>query len=205
MGTKVSQLFRPPIFLLRAIANISITQVSSTGLVPDLGLRFIGACSDNVAGATVWANDIDGYAIAVCTQTNKANIQHNHITNACYGIFVDPGIDGAIVRHNTIGPSNPACAFAFFVGSGIAVSGTNADVEHNSIVGQTLGAASTPQNRAVGIAVFDSSATLLASGNQIIRNDLSGNEIDLADISTKHNTVFTKNTCDSSYPDGLCT
>jgi hypothetical protein len=174
-------------------------------LVPDLGLRFIAACSDNVAGATVWANDFDGYAIAVCTQTNKANIQHNHITNACYGIFVDPGFDGVIVRHNTIGPSNPACEYAFFAGSGIAVAGTNAEVEHNSVVGQTIGAASTPTNKAAGIVLFDASASFLASGNKIIRNDLSGNEIDLADVTTLQNTIFKKNTCDSSFPEGLCT
>lgn len=180
--------------------------VYSTGLVQDIGFRFIALCSDNESGATVWNNDIDNYGIGLCVQTNRANIQHNHVTNSCYGVFVDPGVDGAIVRHNDIGPTNPNCATDFFVGSGIVLFGTtNAEVEHNTVVGQNIGSATTPTNVAAGIAVFDASPEQLASGNQVIRNDLSQNQVDIAFASDGTGNVFKKNTCTSSFPTGLCT
>ena len=167
--------------------------------------RFIAICSDNYEGSTVWHNDIDNYGIALCVQTNGANYQHNHVTNSCYGVFVDPGIKGAIVRHNDIGPSNPNCATAFGFSSGIVVFGAiDTQVEHNTIKGQTLGSAATPTNAGAGIGVFDTPGSP-ASGNQIIRNDATNNDIDIAFSASGTNIVFKKNTCASSSPPGLCT
>ena len=176
-------------------------KVKSTGLTT-FGMRFIAMCSDNESGATVWANDIDGYAIALCVQTNKANYQHNRITNACYGIFVDPGVDGAIVRHNTVGPTNPDCLSNFGSTSGIVLFGaTNTEVEHNTVKGQSLGALATAANSGAGVAVFDAPASV-ASGNEVVRNDLSKNDIDILVGSTGAGNVFKKNDC--TTPGTLC-
>jgi len=182
--------------------NFDSNTVTSSGLTPT-GFRYIAICSDNVSGARVWVNDIDGYAIALCVQTNSADVQHNHVTNACYGAFVDPGVNGAILRHNTIGPTNPNCATAFGVASGILVYGaSNTDVDHNDVTGQTLGAADTPENFAVGIGVFDAPG-FLAVGNQVNRNDLTHNDLDLALLSGGTGNVFKANTC--TTPAALCT
>lgn len=189
-------------------------KVISTGL-SQIGLRYIAMCSDNIAGATVWANDIDGYAIALCVQTNGANIQHNHVTNACYGVFVDPGVDGAIIRHNTIGPSNPDCLPYFGNStSGIVIfGGTNASVEHNEVTGQTVGATRTLTNFGAGIGVYDDipedgkGPNYIASGNNIIRNDVTNNDIDLAGYASGTGNVYKKNTCSNpagSVPESGC-
>jgi len=167
--------------------------------------RFIAICSDNYEGSTVWHNDIDNYGIALCVQTNGANYQHNHVTNSCYGVFIDPGVKGAIIRHNDIGPSNPNCATAFGFSSGIVVFGAiDTQVEHNSIKGQTLGAAATAENAGAGIGVFDVPGSP-ASGNQIIRNDAINNDIDIAFFASGAGNIFKKNTCATSSALGLCT
>jgi len=183
--------------------DVRNNDVISKSTTPD-HMRFIAICSDNYEGSTVWHNDIDNYKIALCVQTNGANYQHNHVTNSCYGVFVDPGVKGAIVRHNDIGPSNPNCPAAFGFSSGIILFGAiDTQVEHNTIEGQTLGAAATPENAGAGIGVFDGFGTP-ASGNQINRNDATGNDIDIAFIASGAGNVFKKNTCATSFPAGLC-
>ncbi|RDW76172.1 hypothetical protein BP5796_06993 [Coleophoma crateriformis] len=184
-------------------SDVSDNKILSTGLTP-FGFRLIGVCSDNESGAKVWTNDIDNYGIAICIQTNGADIQHNHITNSCLGAFVDPGVNGAIVRHNDIGPSNPACATAFGISTGIVVSGINTEVQFNTIVGQSIGAAATPSNVGVGILVSDTPGDpRLATGNQIVRNTVKDCQLDLASISTGAGNVFKKNKCQT--PASLCT
>ncbi|RDW82850.1 hypothetical protein BP6252_03962 [Coleophoma cylindrospora] len=184
-------------------SDVSNNKILSTGLTP-FGFRFIGVCSDNESGAKVWTNDVDNYGIAICIQTNGANIQHNHITNSCLGAFVDPGVDGAIVRHNNIGPSNPACATAFGASSGIFVAGINTEVQFNTVVGQTIGAAATSENLGVGINVRDIPGDpRIAAGNQIVRNNVSNCQLDLALNSTGAGNVFKKNKCQT--PASLCT
>ena len=166
--------------------------------------RFIAICSDNYEGSTVWHNDIDNYGIALCVQTNGANYQHNHVTNSCYGVFVDPGVKGAIVRHNDIGPTNPKCGTAFGFSSGIVLFGAiDTQVEHNDIKGQTLGASATPTNAGAGIAVLDVPGSP-ATGNRIIRNEAFDNDVDLANGAASTTNVFKKNKCATSFPDGLC-
>ncbi|KAH8590143.1 pectin lyase fold/virulence factor [Bisporella sp. PMI_857] len=177
--------------------------VLSTGLVPGIGFRYIAMCSDNIQGATVWGNDIDNYGIALCIQTNGANIQHNQVTNSCYGVFVDPGVDGAVVLHNKIGPTNPDCIKNFGVTSGIVVFGaSNTQVKHNEVFGQSLGAAATLTNAGAGIAVFDAGPALLANNNRIVRNEARNNDIDLAIFSSGTGNVVEKNQC--ATPTELC-
>lgn len=195
-------------FLTVASKNTDVrgNTITSSSLFSLIGPS-IGACSDNYYGATVWANDFDGYGISICVQTNGANIQHNHITNSCLSIFVDPGIEGAIIRHNKISSANPICAPAIGVITGISLAGASkTQVEHNDITGQTAGDAAPPGFKGNGISIFDwpEGQAIPAAYNEIFRNDLSYNDQDLALLTAAPGNVFKKNDCVSSTPPGLC-
>ena len=55
-------------------------------------LRVIGICADDRRPAVIADNDVAGYNIGLCIQTQGADVQRNEIHNTCIGVYVDPSI-----------------------------------------------------------------------------------------------------------------
>ncbi len=181
----------------RAFANIVGTSTT---------FPFIGICADDVAGAVVSNNHISGYNISLCVQTPGEAVLNNDVSASCFGVFVDPGIDGAKIRDNHINGTNPRCLdenARFFV-VGIVLSGAvNTEVRRNRVEGQTAGG--LPNGSAAGLAVVDDDTTGAApSGNVVTQNTLSNNDLDLFVRNTGTGNVIKHNKCTSSDPAGLC-
>ncbi|TKA68074.1 hypothetical protein B0A55_10957 [Friedmanniomyces simplex] len=54
-------------------------------------------------------NDVSGYVIGLCVQTNGADIRDNNVHGNCIGTFVDPRTRGARIKNNHVGPTNAIC------------------------------------------------------------------------------------------------
>jgi len=195
-------------FLAAGSTNIRVadnTVVSSSTTKPGS----IGICMDNVnvaGGVQVSNNHISTYIYALCVQTPGAEVHDNHVSDSCNGIFVDPAIDGAKVRHNIISAANPGCG-----AYGIILDGAvNSVVQGNLIEGQTN------NGLAAGLAIVDDPCTdpelslscsalraeAVASGNVVIENILRHNDLDLLVNTTGTGNVITRNFC--STPEDLC-
>jgi nitrous oxidase accessory protein NosD len=180
--------------------------VSST----KLGLS-IGICMDNQSGVLVSNNRVSNQFVGLCVQTPDANVQYNKVTASCFGVFVDPGVNGAKIRHNYIGPTNPMCA-QFGPGSGIIIDGgVNTKILDNLIQGQKMG------GKGAGISIIDDPCTenppsslkclslrhaAVASGNVILRNTLRDNDLDIFVNTTGRGNLIACNKC--STPEMLC-
>ncbi len=154
---------------------------------------------DDLRGAVVRSNHVSGYRIALCVQTDRAEVRNNDVRASCTGVFVDPGIVGAKIHRNHIGQTDPHCEPN--TAAGIVLFGAvNTDVRGNHIQGQTIPAG------AAGVAVLDVSASgPFASGNVVTHNVLRNNDVDLFVTSTGTGNVIEHNECATSVPDGLCT
>ncbi|KAH8651109.1 pectin lyase fold/virulence factor [Xylariales sp. PMI_506] len=174
----------------------------SDNIVKSSSLPFIAICMDDQSDVKVTKNSISDYGIGLCIQTNGAEVTHNNVTNCCFGAFVDPGVDGATVEYNSIGPSNPYCNpyFGGFAAGIIVAGAVNADVHHNTVFGTTDNG--NPNNTAAGILVYDDPGTGdVASGNHISSNKLYDNDVDLAVFSNGTNDIK-QNDC--TTPSELC-
>jgi len=161
-------------------------------------LHAIGVCADDATPTTVDHNDVSGYAIGFCVQTQRADVRHNNVHDNCIGVYVDPGI-GAIVRENRISADNGPCEAFFDTGVGVylqATSGTR--VSGNRIQGHSTSGDDT------GVVITDGEPGQVASNNTVTRNWFAGNGLDvLVNASGTGNTV-THNRCTTSQPAGLC-
>ncbi|RKU42609.1 hypothetical protein DL546_005112 [Coniochaeta pulveracea] len=165
-------------------------------------LKFIAICMDDKSDVHVTQNVISDYGIALCVQTNEADVGHNKVSNVCFGVLVDPGVDGAQVTHNHVGAANPLCQTLFggFAG-GILVNGaTNAGVRHNDVSG--ISDFGNVNQTAYGIGLVDDPQSV-ATGNQITHNTVVGNDVDLLVVASGKNEVD-HNNCASSIPEGVC-
>lgn len=165
-------------------------------------LKFIAICMDDKSDVHVTQNVISDYGIGLCVQTNDADVGHNKVSNTCFGVFVDPGVDGAKVTHNHVGAANPLCQASFggFAG-GILISGaTNAEIRHNDVSG--ISDFGNVNQTAYGIGLVDDPKSL-ASGNQITHNTVFGNDVDLLVVATGENEVA-HNKCAASIPESVC-
>jgi nitrous oxidase accessory protein NosD len=163
----------------------------------------IAMCMDDVSGAKHIRNDISGYYIALCTQTNRGVVKENKVKNSCIGVFVDPNIVGAHIIGNTItdrgqdcptfpDPGNAGAGIVLFGAKNTLVEGNTIENIHNN-------------GQGAGIAVADS-PTSSATGNVVKRNKLKNNDVDIVTTDTKaQDTVFTANKCQSSTPGDYCT
>ncbi|KAI9152303.1 Pectin lyase [Paramyrothecium foliicola] len=180
-----------------ALALGSIKTVLEENEVTSSTLGPIGICSDNQSGALVSKNHVSNQFVGLCVQTDKADIQYNTVSTSCFGVFVDPGVDGAKVRHNHISGTNPICG-QFGLNVGIIVDGaTNTKVLDNVVEGQRL------DGKGAGIAVVDDPCTemplslscillghgAVASGNVVLRNTLRDNDAPLYFNTTGQNNV----------------
>ncbi|RGP58795.1 pectin lyase [Fusarium longipes] len=187
--------------------TIEDNKVVHTGLVVD----GIAICMDNFSDVHVKKNNVSDYGVGLCVQTNRADVHHNAVSQCCFGIFIDPGVAGAKVRHNHIGPSNPACQIAW----GITVDGAaSSKVSDNRIESQRN------KGMGVGLLVMDEECDLnspirglscvtlkrkfVASDNIFLRNNFQDNDLDVI-VNTTSKTKFECNSCKTSLPRGLCT
>jgi nitrous oxidase accessory protein NosD len=54
-------------------------------------LPFIGICMDDKSDVYVIKNNIFGYLIGLCVQTNGADVRDNEVSGGCIGVYIDPG------------------------------------------------------------------------------------------------------------------
>ncbi|KAH8662688.1 pectin lyase fold/virulence factor [Ilyonectria robusta] len=182
-------------------------KVSHTGL----GVQGIAICMDNFSDVQIKNNEVTDYGVGLCVQTNGADVHHNKVSQSCFGIFVDPGVTGAKIRHNHVGPSNPACQIAW----GITIDGAvGSKVSDNLVEGQKN------KGTAVGLVVIDEEClptsplfgltclTLkrksVPSDNIFLRNTFRDNDLDVFFNTTSKNNNFKCNSCKTSLPKGLC-
>ncbi len=159
-------------------------------------LHFIGVCMDDVTPAVTRHNDVSGYDVGLCIQTQHADVTTRCTTRAS-GRSSIPG-SPRTVRFNHVAGTNGACADQNEFGiTGITVSGSNAVVQHNRIEG-IVG------DDSAGILLVDFPESPLATGNLVSRNTLTGNTLDLLVTATSGDNVVVRNRCTSSEPDGLC-
>jgi hypothetical protein len=164
------------------------TCFANNGVVSSNELGFIGACMDDFHGVEMLDNHVSGYQYAICVQTSGAHVRGNDARNNCNSIFVDPGVRGAVISGNSIGPPNPKCTGPGSVGvNGIVLdSAIESRVEGNTVEGQRNA------GQGVGIAIIDDECIApalsciilgnqapLASGNTVVGNILCNNDIDL--------------------------
>jgi nitrous oxidase accessory protein NosD len=170
--------------------------------VGSLAVGFIAMCMDDVSGARYIRNDISGYYIALCTQTNGGLVKRNKVKDSCIGVFVDPNIDGAQVIGNTItdrgqdcptfpAENNAGAGIIMFGAKNTLVEGNTIDNIHNNGTG-------------VGILVTDG-PTSGATGNVVKQNKLKNNDVDIFTDAKAQDTVFVGNKCQSSAPGDYCT
>jgi hypothetical protein len=181
--------------------TITANVVGSSGPLP-----FIGICMDDVAPVVVAYNQISGYDVGLCIQTQGADVHDNRVRSTCIGAFIDPGVH-ARVHDNRISSTNPRCPDDNLYGMfGILVAGSvGSEVSRNRIEGQTGEFEGQPApTQAVGLAVVDFDATNLASNNLVTRNVLVDNDLDLLVTATGAGNVVTGNRCTTSSPPGLC-
>lgn len=171
-------------------------------------LHFISICVDDVVGARVCDNTLDGTYIGLCIQTPGAVLTGNTISNTCFGAYVDPGVKGVRLSGNHISTSSPQCNSKDnpLGMAGIMVSGSvNAQVNGNTIESITAYGGTFPVD--VGIAVVDDDTQTppaVASGNVVRGNVLKNNDLDLLLFSNGTGNVLSGNQCTSSFPEGLC-
>jgi nitrous oxidase accessory protein NosD len=205
VGAKNAEIRKNTVFDGLAYGILTVGSKSTLitrNTIKSADLKFIALCMDDQSDVHVTQNVISDYGIGLCVQTNGADVGHNKVSNTCFGIFVDPGVDGAKVLHNHVGTSNPLCQ-AFFGGfsGGILIDGaTNAEVRHNDVSG--ISDYGNVNQTAYGIGVVDEPG-LVASGNQITHNTVTGNDVDLLVVATGSNEVA-HNKCGTSIPEGVC-
>jgi nitrous oxidase accessory protein NosD len=188
----------------------SVNTLFEGNVVTSTKLGFsIGICMDNQAGVFVSKNHISNQFFALCVQTAGADVQYNEVTASCFGVFVDPGVKGAKIRHNRIGPTNPMCA-PFGAVSGITVDGAiKTKVLDNLVEGQKNG------GKGAGISLIDDPCVgnesivclalghkAIASGNAIVRNTLRNNDLDIYVNTTGRGNLIACNKC--STPEQFC-
>ncbi|KAB5546838.1 pectin lyase fold/virulence factor [Coniochaeta sp. 2T2.1] len=184
----------------------SISSLVTRNTVKTTSLFFIGICMDDKSDVHVTQNVISDYDIGLCVQTNKADVGHNKVSNCCFGVFVEPFIDGAKVTHNHITKSNPLCQTEFFgFTGGILIEGaTNSEVRHNDVSGMSDYGNPVPEQIAVGIAIIDDTdgTGAVAKGNQVTHNTLYDNEQDILVATTGPGNEVAHNKCNT--PAELC-
>lgn len=188
------------------------TVISNPPVAPNTFLGFIGICMDDVNTVTVAYNNINGYNIALCVETDGANVHDNCVTNCCIGAFVDPGVNGARLISNQISHTNPLCREDVSVSGafgvwGIVIAGAKNTLIRGNDITEISDGFSTAKAPAAGIAVFDDftgATTDVAIGNTVEDNTIERNDVDLMVETNGHGNVEKRNQCKVSIPANLC-
>ena len=169
---------------------------------------YISICVDDVSGAVVTENKIDGSTfVGLCVQTDGAEISGNTVKHTCNGAFIDPLIKNARVHDNHFSDSDPACNSAADNPVGvygvIAAGSIGAHITGNTIERISSGGQETPF--AAGIAVVDwPEPPALATDTLVEGNVLKENDFDILLFTNGTGNVVQGNTCSTSVPPGLC-
>ncbi|KAF7543630.1 hypothetical protein G7Z17_g10579 [Cylindrodendrum hubeiense] len=170
----------------------------------------IGICMDNQSGVLITQNHVSNQFVGLCVQTDKADVQYNHVSGSCFGIFVDPYVYGAKIRHNHVYKTNPICKEIGF-DAGIVIDGAiKTKVLDNTFENQKIGGKGT------GIALVDDECKskplsisckafgkkAVSSGNIILRNTMVKNDFDIFVDTVGKGNVIACNEC--SLPKALC-
>ncbi len=178
--------------------HFDANSIASTG-----DLLFIALCMDDSSGVKITNNDVSNYAVGLCVQTNGAYLSNNRVSNTCWGVFVDPGIQDAQVLNTYIGPPNPICATIPDGGiSGVLLFGASGTtVKGNTVEGQISD--NVPNVYGLGIGVVDDPTTgAVSSDNIVTGNILRDNGIDIYVETNGTGNVVQGNQC--TTPAELC-
>ena len=187
-------------FLTLGSKNTKFQKNGVIGTGPS-GVAYIAVCNDDVSNAMIWNNEVEKYLIGLCVQTNGADIRGNHVSETCYGTFVDPGVDGAQIRWNHVRKTFSQCPVYGIESIGINLAGAiNTEVRWNHV--QEISAYGVPGFTGIGIRVVD--YKVVASGNKIRDNYLKLNDLDIQNIATGSGNEFKNNQCTITYPAGYC-
>jgi nitrous oxidase accessory protein NosD len=178
--------------------HIDANVVASTG-----DILFIAVCMDDTSDVKVTNNDVSGYAVGLCVQTAHAYVANNRVTKTCWGVFVDPTIEGAQILNNDVSDPDPICST--FPGGGVLgivmVGASDTKVQGNTVQGMKSGGA--PDIPVGGIAIFDDPNTgAIANGNMVTGNVLHDNDIDINLYTNGTGNVVEGNQC--TTPAALC-
>jgi hypothetical protein len=173
---------------------------------------FIGLCMDNFAYVKVTGNTIDNYYIGLCIQTNGAEIEDNHVSHACFGAFLDPGVRDVHLCRNKFTTAIAQCGK--LGAGGIVLDGSvKAHIEDNFVSGWKSDGPSA------GISIVDdeckanppSLSCLLrgnkkavATGNLVKGNVLRDNALDIFKQTNGKGNEVRWNKCKTSSPAKLC-
>lgn len=191
----------------------SVNTFISGNVVSSTQQTFIGICMDNFADVFVSKNQISKQLIGLCVQTPGANIQYNEVSDCCFGAFVDAGVKGAKLRFNHFGPAPKTGCEA--VAAGVFLDGTiKTEVTDNVIEGIKNG------GTAAGVIIVDDPCNqtgpdlslscivlghaAVSSGNLVIRNTFSNNDLDIFVNTTGTGNTVQCNDCKASFPAKLC-
>ena len=209
-GTRIvgNELSQSTVYGLLTVGSTNI-YIARNKVVTTLG-SFVGICQDNLGSIEVEQNYLSGHFIGLCVQTNGANIHDNTCEGNCIGAYVDPHISGVQLLNNHItGPTASGCPAV----DGIVLDGASDTLVKGNYIHGELAAGT-----AAGIAIFDdpcdgppgsdlscdvNPTPANATGNIIIGNTLTDNDVDIL-VAAVGNNVVKKNHCSSSSPPGLC-
>lgn len=179
------------------------THIDGNAVAATGDLLFIAICMDDPSGVKVTNNDINNYAVGLCVQTNNAYVANNRVSRACFGAFVDPGVMGAQLLNNYIGPPNPVCASSPGGGvDGILIAGASGtSVKGNTIEGQLAHGGSNGDGNGVAI-IDDPSTESIGNDNTITGNILRNNDLDILIYTNGTGNVADGNQC--TTPAELC-
>jgi hypothetical protein len=164
-------------------------------------------CNDDKSGAKTWNNEVTNYFIGLCVETNGADIKGNTVSQACYGIFVDPGVLGAKLTYNHVRNTAQYCAtLPFPATNGIILTGaSNTEIRWNHVANIT--AYGEDGKTGVGIGVFDQTdppPVVIANNNVVRDNYLKGNDLDILVLSSGTGNVAKRNYCQKASPADAC-
>ncbi|KAJ8118777.1 hypothetical protein OPT61_g318 [Boeremia exigua] len=150
----------------------------------------IAMCMDDKSSAVFSNNQLSGYFICLCTETNEGINSNNEITKCCIGNIIDPNVRNAKSLGNSITEWNPDCDPT--AAAGISLLGAkNALVKGNTI---SIGAG-LPQGGAGLFLGFEVEFNATNEGNVITKNKFGLNDADIFDDSKGKNYIF-DNECD---------
>lgn len=163
-------------------------------------LRFIAICMDDKGDTWVANNQISGYYVGLCCQTDSAKVFGNNVTNSCVGVFVDPGVKGVHVFNNSVNQPSPNCTDESGTAGVVVGGGINSTIEFNEVMGMK-----TVNKTGAGIAIIDfptGDTVAVPTDNRVIHNFAHDNDYDLALVTNGTGNVFQNNDCDT--PAELC-
>ncbi|MFF9481975.1 nitrous oxide reductase family maturation protein NosD [Streptomyces sp. NPDC014733] len=161
-------------------------------------------------GTDIRGNTVTGNRIGITARrVRHLDIALNDITGNCSGVFVvgdesRPRGGDLTVRDNNVSENTRKCAatkrLPALQGVGIVLTGAEGTQVTGNLVRDNVGESPL----AGGVVLFHSFVGVRNERNEVSGNILLGNKPDLANRDTATSNHFTRNTCRTSQPAGLC-